>query len=135
MIRFCNRRWAAFVCILAVSIGVLHGMSHVEFYEYYSRFLDDIDRLCELSVDYISYVITRLLSSKKTDKLQMVNEHYNLMVQRAKPLFTLFDEDIRRLIIFTDNLESIEMVKKFLYSYFRQSAINLIDHLKRVYNL
>ncbi|XP_015511147.1 uncharacterized protein LOC107217941 [Neodiprion lecontei] len=135
MIRFCNRRWAAFVCILAVSIGVLHGMSHVEFYEYYSKFLDDIDRLCELSVDYISYVITRLLSSKKTDKLQMVNEHYNLMVQRARPLFTLFDEDIRRLIIFTDNLESIEMVKKFLYSYFRQSAINLIDHLKRVYNL
>ncbi|XP_046488779.1 uncharacterized protein [Neodiprion pinetum] len=135
MIRFCNRRWAAFVCILAVSIGVLHGMSHVEFYEYYSQFLDDIDRLCELSVDYISYVITRLLSSKKTDKLQMVNEHYNLMVQRARPLFTLFDEDIRRLIIFTDNLESIEMVKKFLYSYFRQSAINLIDHLKRVYNL
>ncbi|XP_046749345.1 uncharacterized protein LOC124413061 [Diprion similis] len=135
MIRLCNLRWTVFACILAISIGVLHGMTHVEFHEYYSQLLNDVDKLCELSADYISEVIRRLFISKKTDKLKMINKHYDLMVKRAQPLLALFHEDIRKLVIFTENLQSIKMVKKFLYSYFRQSAINLIDHLKRVYNL
>lgn len=58
---------------VALQVGVLHGMTHVEFHDGYARFMNDSDKLVELFVEYVWDLIFKMGYVVQTDKLEKVS--------------------------------------------------------------